>query len=182
MNVNRQEIEYVILRKSQTRFREIHLNSAKSRSDQQNSSHRKLFRQKVTWKECTYNHLIYCVDYIVHFVPRDETVVVHVVQTKGPWKETKKGRETWLTSATERFLKNTKSPKVEGPSFGWGTLWFHARFSCEHVSSASSTISRPRHSRRSYTLHSLLLFRSLITDFSKRTIEELYFSFYGDLL
>lgn len=33
---------------------------------------------------CTYHHLIYRVNYVVHLVPRDKAVVVHVVQAEGP--------------------------------------------------------------------------------------------------
>lgn len=34
----------------------------------------------------THHHLIYRVDDIIHFLPRDKTVVVNVVQSKGPCK------------------------------------------------------------------------------------------------
>jgi len=117
----------------------------------ENFSRRKfsLVDQKVIWKRCTYDHLIYRVDYIIHLVPCDEAIVVHVIQTKGPWKEIKKGRKT-------RLISTTATPRRYEIVFS-----FHARFFRELVISVSlRPYSRPRILGKAFILY----LRSVVID------------------
>lgn len=129
------------------------------------------------WKGYTYHHLIYRIDYIVHLVPRNEAIVVHVIQTEGPWKETRKGRETQLTSATELLGRCPKGRFVQRGKTLRFVFYFSFSRACKYSPRRYLVCNRDNFGE---AIHLIVHFcsdcdRSSIAILSKRTIQRVSF-------